>query len=70
MENEIHLVINGEQRIFPSGITLAGVIRDLQLDPSRIIVEHNRKIVAKDALARTFPEHLDKIELIRVVGGG
>jgi thiamine-phosphate pyrophosphorylase len=66
----VALVVNGESRAVSEGTTLAGLLAQLGLDPRAVVVEHNRRIVRRDAL-RDFPLAAgDAVELIHFVGGG
>ena len=47
----MRVVINGDPREVPSPITLAGLLAHLGLDPRMVVVEHNRAIVRRVALA-------------------
>jgi thiamine-phosphate pyrophosphorylase len=64
------VVVNGEARRARRGITLAGLLSDLSLDPRAVVVEHNRRIVRRDALATTSVGEGDRVELVHFVGGG
>jgi thiamine-phosphate pyrophosphorylase len=64
------VVVNGEERRARRGITLAGLLSDLSLDPRAVVVEHNRRIVRRDALATTSVGEGDRVELVHFVGGG
>jgi thiamine-phosphate pyrophosphorylase len=64
------VVVNGEERRAQRGITLAGLLKDLSLDPRAVVVEHNRHIVRRDALESTGVGEGDRIELVHFVGGG
>lgn len=64
------VVVNGEARRARRGITLAGLLSDLSLDPRAVVVEHNRHIVRRDALATTSVGEGDRVELVHFVGGG
>jgi len=65
------LIVNGEERLVPSGSTLGDLLRSLALDPRMIVVEHNRTILrersAYDALVL---EAGDTLEIVHFVGGG
>lgn len=63
------LVINGERRSVKGG-TLLDVLNALGLDPRAVVVEHNRRIVRRDALAATVVAEGDTLELVHFVGGG
>ena len=66
----VALVVNGESRAVPEGTTLAGLLAQLGLDPRAVVVEHNRRIVRRDALGATRVAGGDEVELIHFVGGG
>ncbi len=64
------VVINGERRHITPGVTLLELLRELELDPRAVVVEHNRKIVRRPALGDTPVAAGDAIELVHFVGGG
>lgn len=64
------LVVNGESRAVSVGTTLAGLLEQLGLDPRAVVVEHNRRIVRRDALGATRLAAGDAVELVHFVGGG
>jgi thiamine biosynthesis protein ThiS len=63
-------VLNGESRTVGAGLTVAGLLRSLELVPGMVVVERNREILARDALQTTPVEEGDRIELVHFVGGG
>lgn len=66
----IALLVNGESRRARAGSTLLDLLADLGLDARAVVVEHNRHIVRRDALAGTPLAEGDAIELVHFVGGG
>lgn len=64
------VVINGERKQVTPGATLLEVLSQLELDPRAVVVEHNRKIVRRPALADVTVTEGDAIELVHFVGGG
>ena len=64
------VVINGEQRNVTPGATLLELLKELELDPRAVVVEHNRKIVRRAGLAAVAVAEGDAIELVHFVGGG
>jgi thiamine biosynthesis protein ThiS len=66
----LSLVVNGESRTVAEGTTLAGLLEQLGLDPRAVVVEHNRRIVRRDALGQTRLAGDDAVELVHFVGGG
>ena len=66
----IALLVNGESRAVAAGTTLGGLLDELGLDPRAVVVEHNLRIVRRDALAATRLAEGDAVELVHFVGGG
>lgn len=70
MKDTIDVVINGERRAIPPGVTLLELLAELALDPRAVVVEHNRHIVRRPALGDVRVAPGDAIELVHFVGGG
>lgn len=66
----VSIVLNGEPRRVAAGLTAGGLLVELGLDPGMVVVERNREIVAREAVAATPVEDGDRIELVHFVGGG
>jgi thiamine biosynthesis protein ThiS len=66
----VAVIVNGESRAVPAGTTLGGLLAQLGLDPRAVVVEHNRRIVRRDALGATRLAAGDAVELVHFVGGG
>jgi thiamine biosynthesis protein ThiS len=66
----VSVVLNGEARAVARGATLLELLHSLALDPRTVVVEHNRKIVRRPALADVQVAPGDAIELVHFVGGG
>lgn len=64
------VVINGERRHITPGVTLLELLKELELDPRGVVVEHNRKIVRRAGLGGVTVADGDAIELVHFVGGG
>lgn len=64
------VTVNGDTRQVPAPLTLAGLLEHLGLDPRTVVVEQNRAIVRRPALAETPVAEGDVIELVHFVGGG
>ena len=62
--------INGETRQVDEGITLAGLLAELDLADRRIAVEINQAIVPRARHAETPIGENDSIEIIHAIGGG
>ena len=66
----VTVTVNGESRPVAEGTTLRELLAQLGLDPRAVVVERNRRIVRRDALAATRVAGGDAIELVHFVGGG
>lgn len=64
------VVINGEHKNVAPGATLLEVLRELELDPRAVVVEHNRRIVRRPVLGEVTVSAGDAIEVVHFVGGG
>jgi thiamine biosynthesis protein ThiS len=64
------VVINGENRKITAGVTLLELLKELDLDPRAVVVEHNRRIVRRAGLGDVAVADGDAIELVHFVGGG
>lgn len=64
------LTINGEAREVAEGLSLLGLLEQLQIRPARVVVERNRDIVSRDAYNSTMLAEGDTLEIVHFVGGG
>jgi sulfur carrier protein len=67
---EIPVVINGEARTVAPQQTLLDLLRGLSLDPARVAVELDRRIVKQAQWSGTVVEPGAQIEIVQFVGGG
>jgi len=66
----VEIILNGEARSVPDGISLDKLMDLLEMDPSRVAVERNREIVRKPSWNETVIQAGDQIEVVWFVGGG
>jgi thiamine biosynthesis protein ThiS len=66
----LRVYVNGEAREFPSPLSLAQLITELDLPPARIAVELNRTVVRRGDWSATELHEDDRIEIVHFVGGG
>jgi sulfur carrier protein len=66
----IEIVINGERHTTTEGQTVLGLLQQLQLDPSRVAVELDRRIVRQPTWGETLLRAGAQIEIVQFVGGG
>lgn len=66
----IDIVVNGEPRAASQGQTILDLLYQLDLDPSRVAVELDRRILKQPLWAET-PLHAGaQLEIVQFVGGG
>jgi len=66
----VQVIINGERHALSEGLSLADLLRQLQLNQRRIAIEVNREIVARELYAAHTLADGDEIEIVHFVGGG
>ena len=66
----IEITVNGEPQTAPDGQTILGLIRQLELDPARVAVELERRIVKQPYWPETVLRTGAELEIVQFVGGG
>jgi sulfur carrier protein len=66
----IEIVVNGESRNVPAGQSLLSLLGHLELDPARVAIELDRRIVRKPAWEDTVVQAGARLEIVQFVGGG
>jgi thiamine biosynthesis protein ThiS len=66
----IHILVNGEPRNTDDGQTVLGLLRELQLEPERVAVELDRRIVKQPLWNDTLLRDGAQVEIVQFVGGG
>lgn len=68
--NRIRITVNGAERTIDEGLSIAGLIRQLELRPEHVAVERNQGLVTRKLHAETVLQEGDRIEIVTLVGGG
>lgn len=66
----IAIQVNGRERQVPDGITVAGLLDELEVDRRGVAVERNERIVPRDEMEETPLGEGDVVEIVQFVGGG
>ena len=66
----ISIVVNGETRAASQGDTIADLVRSLHLDPERLAIELDRRIVKRAQWPATTLAPGATLEIVQFVGGG
>ncbi len=70
MTRTMTVLVNGEERRVNEMATVLDLLRQFSIDPQTVVVEVNREIVRRPALADTLLHKGDRVELVHFVGGG
>jgi sulfur carrier protein len=66
----VRIVLNGEVRDAPAGITVAALLAWLDIDARLVAVELNRSVVKRARYADTPVTENAEVEIVAFVGGG
>lgn len=64
------IVINGESREMPEGITVVALLERMGMRSDRVAIERNRDILPRARWAETQVQASDSFEIVQLVGGG
>src|SRR5437016_10693186 len=68
--SDVTVTLNGKPRKVHDGVSLLELLEQLDVQPSRVVVEHNREIRRRDDFDKTQVRAGDELELVYFVGGG
>jgi sulfur carrier protein len=66
----MQLLINGQSREIPDGMTVASLLTLLEIKAPRVAVEVNAEVVVKARHGVTALKAGDQVEIVTFVGGG
>jgi len=70
MGESLTLSVNGEPRVLPGPMTVAGLLAAIGLDARKVAVECREEIVPRSAYATTWLANGDSLEIVHFIGGG
>ena len=62
--------LNGEPFDVRGPVTISALLDLLDIDSRRVAVEHNTKVIKRDAYPQTTVQDRDQVEIVNFVGGG
>jgi thiazole synthase len=68
--SDVTVTLNGKPRKVPDGLSLLELLEELDVLPSRVVIEHNREIRRKEDFKTAMVRDGDELELVYFVGGG
>ena len=66
----MQIILNGTEKNFQDQISIATLIKELELDEQKIAIERNKEIVPRTAFNSIRLCEGDKIEIVHFIGGG
>jgi len=68
--SQLTIIVNGEKTNIADTSTLSELVNSLELNPQRVAIELNRRIVRRTNWESTTISEGDHIEIVHFVGGG
>jgi len=66
----MEIMLNGETHRLDGPLTVADLLRQMDLAPQRVAVEVNEQLVRRANYERTPLREGDRVEIVTLVGGG
>ena len=66
----MEVMLNGEKRDIPDGVTVAQLLQQLQIQPERVAVEVNLTVLKRAQLPGVSLKPGDQVEIVQLIGGG
>jgi thiamine biosynthesis protein ThiS len=67
---QLTVIVNGNQIVIPEGSGIGELIKSLAMNPERVAVEVNKRIIRRANWDSTTISEGDKVEIVHFVGGG
>ena len=67
---KIKINLNGKTLFLAKGTSVYKVIKKMKLQPNKIAIELNKKIISKKNANKIFLKDKDRIEIVHFIGGG
>jgi thiazole synthase len=68
--SEVRISVNGQSRTAAAGISVAGLLGLLGVDPARVAIERNEEVVPRATWGQATVADGDRFEIVAFVGGG
>jgi len=66
----MQIQLNGSTKTITEATTVAGLVQELGVPLTSVVIELNRAIIQPDSYATVLLQNNDQVEIIRFVGGG
>ena len=64
------ITLNGDPYVVTGPLTVGELLAQLEIDPRRVAVEHNLKVLKRAVFDSTTINADDQVEIVNFVGGG
>ena len=64
------MILNGKDLVLSNEKTISELLRELNVNRSRVVVEINKEIIAREEFDNVILTDKDVVEVISFVGGG
>jgi thiamine biosynthesis protein ThiS len=66
----VTITLNGDPYVVTGPLTVGELLAQLEIDPRRVAVEHNLKVLKRAVFDSTTINPGDQVEIVNFVGGG
>lgn len=66
----VNVTVNGKPRQIEPGATVGDYLRQLGINPLAVAVEHNGAVLKRELFDATPIREGDRLEVVRMMGGG
>jgi thiamine biosynthesis protein ThiS len=66
----MNITVNGKQKVIVDPLSVQALLKNLNLNPTRVAVELNREILPRVKFTETILADGDTMEIVHFVGGG
>ncbi len=67
---KIKINLNGRPISVTNGTTINNIIKKIKVQPNKIAIELNRKIIKKKNISKIYLKNKDNLEIVHFIGGG
>jgi sulfur carrier protein len=64
------IILNGKDYHLSGAVSITELLKDLDQEPGRVVVELNSVIIQREQYQTASLNNGDKVEIVRLVGGG
>ena len=66
----IEVTVNGEKIVLENPVSLMEYLESLSINTNHVAVAYNGEVLHREKYVNVIFKHLDRIEIVRAVGGG